>query len=112
MDNKASALDPKLKETYDRIMGTAVNPSAPPSAMAQPAVAAAPPQAAAQTIRPAFAPAQPSQPLQPLARVSPEKQTTGKMLPIVFVVVAVIFFIAYAIFWVKLFNVKLPFLPF
>ncbi len=179
MDPKTLAgLDPKLRETYEKVMGTAASanpqpaspaPSAPtaiisntpipppvmpqaptepkPADTAESAIPAAPaeqktdvlsssleanPGLSAQPVQPAdLSNLQPSlsgsplpgnesaailnKPLQPLpspASVNHQAAQTGGtsgVLKIVYIIAGVIFFIVYAIFWMKIFNFPLPF---
>lgn len=179
MDPKTLAgLDPKLRETYEKVMGAAASaqnpsaPAAPPSAIisntpipppvmpqnpaeSKPAdnptaspVPAMPaeqktadvlssslesnPVLSAQPVQPAdMSDLQPSlsgsplpasesaailnKPLQPLpspASVNHQAAQTGGssgIMKIVYIIAGVVFFIVYAIFWMKIFNFPLPF---
>lgn len=119
-----NTLDPKLKETYERVMGTSSQPNVP-----QPIIQK-------QTIQPQHLQTQPSpftkpqptqQPIQisqpvPFQAPSPQTQQVqapqatskkrNKMLPIFLVLTGIVFLIGYTIVWVKIFNLNLPFLPF
>jgi hypothetical protein len=156
MDPKAiNNMDPKLKETYDRVMGTAtpqqaaVAPTQIPVTPAAPAMSplnanAAPmmgPQAAPMpTDMPAPAsplggpadtggstiPTSPYTPdnlrfqaaiQSPMAAApaqavagAPIVQQPSSMLRILYIVGSVVFFIVYTFFWVKIFNLPIPFL--
>lgn len=128
-------LDPKLKETYDKVMGTSTSPAAP-----QPAAAPAMPPPAAQAAAPdqsmatppptdaaqAAASSIPQPPYTadnlsfqaaiqtpaanqvPLGNVVAPKQTSS-LLRILYIVGGVIFFVVYTFVWVKIFNLPLPF---
>lgn len=127
----ANNLDPKLKETYDKVMGTttapaagaapgtpAPQPVAPPAGTPPPQDAAAPAQNAAPSI--------PQTPYQadnlsfqaaiqtpannqtPLGAVVPPQQPSS-LLRILYIVGGVIFFVVYTFVWVKIFNLPLPF---
>jgi hypothetical protein len=129
-------LDPKLRETYERIMGT--TPGAPlenkdPQPQS-PAAATEPPHPILETHAEAsikspaqsfLNPAVPSssqtqtikpndpfsQTLTPPAEVitknavigNPSKKKNG-IMPMVFILIGVVFFIAYAVFWAKIFR--------
>lgn len=95
MDQKQqlSSLDPKLKEAYDRVMGTATNPTPPPSPLAtpaaqpppvaQPAAAAnqTPPPVPEQAVQTPTPPSmsnepEPAQPVQPMTIETSVKDTS------------------------------------
>ena len=129
-------LDPKLKETYERVMGTSLKPSqrsAPfvpkpvsPIPIAQPVTPQ--PTVLPQPFQPIQAkPVQPiqqsqPQPIQapmakPQAQAGQKPQTQNakkknKMLPILIVLGGILFLLGYTFLWIKLFRLKLPFLPF
>lgn len=140
MDHKQqlAKLDPKLKEAYDRVMGTDV----PPPTHAESPVQTAP-SAADQTPSPTEAkssfvvtdtPSTPSPqspaavtplpPIQaPLRRNSetiqmnyqlhPKKVAQNKKVPTPFIIaIVIIFFVIYTFAWVKIFNISVPFLGF
>lgn len=164
MDPKSLAnLDPKLRETYERVMGTttgadgasdlspfAPSPTQPVAADAPPAEtppaaasttdsspAATTPDTAFSTPQPAaetpaanetatsptptaympVAEAQPAENVNPYAAATPfpspaevaQSREVSPILRILYIVGAVIFFIAYTFFWVKIFNLPLPF---
>jgi hypothetical protein len=170
MDPKTlSGLDPKLRETYERVMGAAAasngtapsqasNPAANPKPSPSPNTSAQesnestaqipipPPDTSAPKTTPvldasmitnpsvqpaelaalqptmtgAAMPAsqnnssQPEKPLQPLPSPASINQTAAKtglspLLRILYITAGIIFFIVYAIFWLKLFNFPLPF---
>ncbi len=120
-------MDPKLKEAYDRVMATPVPPplTTPKPANPQPtvvsptAVASQEPMQATTPIAsttlsatPANTPTQSKQTVG-FAVAMPKHSSSGlKMLPVLIGIGGVIFFIVYAVFWIKFFNVKIPFLPF
>ncbi len=88
MNPKATDLDPKQKEAYERVMGH--------TAAAQPTVSSSP---------------QPSVVAKPQAQVVTAKKKGG--LSIVLVVIAIVlFFIVYTVIWTMIFKLKIPFLPF
>ncbi len=118
MDPKnAAGLDPKLKEAYDRVM----NANVPPAAAAAPAIPPTTPPMPTTTVAPTATPL--AQPAAPSATA--KTQTTsfvpaaskpaggGKSKTLLFGVGVVLFLLVYAFFWVKFFNLPLPFaLPF
>lgn len=132
MDTKnQQKLDPKLKEIYERVMGTQLQtpggaPAAPQTAPAVPAAqpvtpAASFPQAAAPSQVPIAALQTPA--TQFVAQKTDPKQTGGpgvqsfsdkkrsKSKPMLFVFLGLVFFLTYALFWVRFFHISLPFLP-
>ena len=139
MDNNLSGLDPKLKETYERVMGTSVagpnsNPQTPtvptqtpPTQTSQPSVVR-PTLQESPTIPATPKPQTPQQRTQPQApkdetlestvhyqaftqpNAAGEKKKSG-LSPVILALGGVVFFIVYALVWIKIFNVKLPFLP-
>lgn len=156
---KLSQLDPKLRDAYQRVMGTTIpEPQAAPVQQAQtppqtPNPAPAPPPmpqpepTPIPTIedpitQPTEPPVSQPQPLTPEPSVQtsnfvqmnsevaaapsspnfsapapmPQAQTMtvkkkNSMMPILIGVAALIFVVIYALFWTKIFNFKLPFLP-
>lgn len=162
---KLSQLDPKLRDAYQRVMGTVipepqapaaqvqtpVPPPVPPTPPAPDPVPASIPQPTAQPQpKPFITPDEPSTPaiqeppsLQPQAIPSqptnfvrmnsevastpsqnftdpstiPQTQTitlkkkNGMMMPVLFGIVILVFLVIYTLFWTKIFNLKLPFLP-
>jgi hypothetical protein len=131
---KLSQLDPKLREAYLRVMGTEVpTPQATPSVQTPAAV----PQFQAQESSRPFVPTaqtipgfgqgsseipvpQTSMPTglrmtsptgpAPAFRPQPVALKSGFM-PVLFAIVGVVFIVIYALFWTRVFNLKLPFLP-
>lgn len=116
--NLAQTLDPKLKETYDRVMGTQVNsqPSQPP---AQKPVEPAPPLQA-KPIEPApmptpMAPSPSvnqvfvSEDTKKTVNINPNEATTlkkpKKTSPVIFIVLGAVFFGAYTFIWLKVFGI-------
>jgi len=91
---KLAQLDPKIREQYERVMGTAI------------------PQASAQPAQP-LGTTTPPQPQTNFAAppVMPMKKKGSSIMPVLFAIVGIIFLIIYTLFWTKIFNVKLPFLP-
>jgi|SRR6185369_1064739 len=138
MDPKAvSNLDPKLKETYDRVMGTATPgapagapaPTPPPSPMAPVNADITQAQSGAATPAPTTDAQQatPSQAfnadnlrfqaaIQAPAGSVPVGGTVAKvpgqtssLLRILYIIAAIVFFIVYTFVWIKVFNLPLPF---
>ncbi len=81
-------MDPKLKEIYERVMSTPVRSADPQNTLPQMSVKSPSPQTHV---------------------VSPKKRGVS---PILIVLTAIIFFLVYAFVWIKIFNLKIPFLPF
>lgn len=105
MDKKKDALNPKLQEIYERVMSTKVSP------------------ASQSTPKPTLPPSpQPSSPPHsiPIATNPPQQLTnspikkSSKTSPtIVYVILGIVFFLGYTYFWIRFFQLKLPFnLPF
>ena len=138
--NTLSSLDPKLRETYEKVMGAGAAPVAPEDPLpvapaAQPApVAQLPP---AEEAVPTVAPAAPSPELtnmpvadpqlaadqpkvvtitQSMPNPAPELQVTPPtthghkgLIRIFYVLGTAVFFVIYIFFWMKIFNIQLPF---
>jgi hypothetical protein len=129
MDPKSvNNLDPKMKETYDRVMGTTTPPAAGTTAttpQATPAPATpnplASPPASAPTTPAANAPftSSPSMPdnlqFQAAIQTPPSQPAaapigaipgrSSSLLKILYVVGSIVFFVAYTFFWIKIFNI-------
>ncbi|OGH19401.1 MAG: hypothetical protein A3F31_03360 [Candidatus Levybacteria bacterium RIFCSPHIGHO2_12_FULL_38_12] len=106
MDKKQTELSPKLKEIYERVMSTKISsPAQKPSAPTQPQPASNEvhtPQLTSIAVNPFSSPIK-----------SPIKRQVKNPPQFVLIITGVIFFLAYAFFWVRFFNLKLPFnLPF
>lgn len=111
--NLAQTLDPKLKETYDRIMGTEL-----PKAGSSPAVE---PQthvpieqiATPQAPTPEATPNLPEESKVEMVSINTtpsvsktEQVSKGrKISPVIFIVVGVLFFLLYAFAWLKVFKI-------
>lgn len=139
---KLASLDPKLREAYQRVMGTSIpktesqpvqtpTPTAPSANQsADPMIqsSASAPQSAIQPESASEPPVQPAnfdkmnsevsapQSSPNLTVPAPQFQTTviknkSGMMPILIGIIIVVFVVVYAIFWTKIFNLKLPFLP-
>ena len=134
MDPKSiNNLDPKMKETYDRVMGTATAPAAntaPPPAPGMPQATpmpVSPTATAGLATTPANAPfgaapsvpdnlqfqaaiqTPPSQPVS--APVGSVPGQTSSLLKVLYIIGSIVFFVAYTFFWIKIFNIPVP-LPF
>lgn len=131
MDPKKPAdLDPKLKEIYDRVMGTNVPqqasvPQSPPTAGNEPPLQSIE-QPVQQTAAPipqpvdatgAITSTHPEQIKQEIVKIDSKseenkttKQNKSQVLPVFFAIGGIIFFVSYIIFWFKYFNVPIPFL--
>ena len=139
MDPKAlNNLDPKLKETYDRVMGTTTPPAstapqtptapatppaaatpspvniniqqAAPEATAQPTDAASPvPSYTTDNLKFQAAIQTPMVGAAPMAGLAPQPQGPSSLLKILYIIGAIVFFVVYAYFWAKIFNLPLPF---
>lgn len=118
--SKLNQLDPKLKETYERVMGTSARPTpvAPQPTIQNQTIQSQPTQP-----QPMPQPVQQARP-QPIAQPQPvqaqpiqkqQEQTLKKkikILPVFIILGGIIFLLGYVLFWTKIFNLKLPFLPF
>lgn len=118
---KLSQLDPKLREAYQRVMGTSIpQPQAPlPQAQPQPPAPLPESQPVSEpkdAITPEPATLQP--PVQatnftvpaPQAQIIPQKKKKN-IMPILIGIAVLVFVAVYTLFWTKIFNFKLPFLP-
>ncbi len=107
---KANQLDPKLKEVYERVMGTTVaqQPTTPPPAQA--------PSQTTQTEPPphvVHVAAAPTHTVVSAGSVT-KKENSEKKSPVsipILILAGIVFLLVYALVWVKVFNFKLPFLP-
>lgn len=127
-------LDPKLQEAYNRVMSTSLPTATPSNPMPIPpsSVQSAPtPQASIPTppmpiptpTPPISSPTPPPMVPAPVASTKPAGSTTafvagghvggGKpaVSPVILIVGGLIFFAVYSLFWLKFFNISLPFLP-
>lgn len=105
--NLAQSLDPKLKETYDRVMGTQLNsrPATPNPVQPQPA-------APIQQTTPAPKEQNPQVEMVNINASASQGQTAtaapgkkSKIRPIAFVAAGVLFFAIYTFIWLKFFSV-------
>ena len=124
MDKTVSQLDPKLKEAYDRVMGTVVTPPAnaaqaipttpppaaplTPSLFPMPSTTATPVKPSPISTIPDYQKAQ-SPTSAPMQAITAAKKKSGSKALIIMLAV-IIFLIIYAIVWIKMFNLKVPFL--
>ncbi|MEK7534272.1 MAG: hypothetical protein AAB600_02935 [Patescibacteria group bacterium] len=138
--NKLNQLDPKLKETYERVMGTAIQPTprtspfmpkpanpfpptqpvTPQPIIQKPTIQSQPSQPIQsqsiqqpiQTFKAKPLQAQPAQ-AQPIQRQQAQSlKKKNKILPVLVALGVIVLLIGYALFWIKIFNLKIPFLPF
>jgi hypothetical protein len=115
----ATQLNPKLREAYERVMGTVVapNPTTPstpmPQAASTPSLSAVPPLKEEVHIPMSSPTSQVFSATAPKTYTSPSvvapKKKSG-VSPLIIAIGAVAFFIIYAVFWIKIFNISLPFL--
>lgn len=102
----AQGLDPKLKETYDRVMGTQVNPL--PSA-AKPVEPSAPtPLPSAQHNEPIPVSHTDTHVFVATPSASSQNFTakkSSKISPVIFIVAGLVFFAVYTVVWLKVFNI-------
>lgn len=121
-------LDPKLQETYNKVMGTPTTPQAAQPAAATP-VPANPPTTDAQNPTPvvpttpytqdnlSFQAAIQQPPANattntgqtPLAGVVQQPKQSSSLLGILLVIGGIIFFVVYTFVWITIFNLPLPF---
>jgi len=125
---KLSQLDPKLREAYQRVMGTTIpEPAVPNQAPATAPLQPTPPVTQPQpVINPQAAP-EPAIPQQPtsnfvqmnstVAAIPADQAQSGTVLkkksglmPVLFIIAGLIFIGIYTLFWVKIFNLQVPFL--
>ncbi len=102
-------LDPKLQEAYKNVMNQST--TAQPTPTATPVASPSP---AAPISQPVTTPAPTQQkvsyPINGAAVIGGAKKKS-KVSPVLLVVIGLIFFVVYTLFWAKLLNVSLPFLP-
>lgn len=128
MDPKLSNLDPKLKEAYDRVMG-GPTPPPPPTANPNPDPVAPPPpvvppppmpgSSASETVHigpvgPAVMPPPmptPTEAVKPYPNQVLHAEKGSKISPLIIGVLVFVFLISYTFLWVRVFNLKIPFLP-
>ena len=107
MGNDLSKLDPKLKEAYDRVMGTSITPPQAPKPesheQTKPEPAPAPQQTA--TVNP---PPQHSETSN--ATVAHKATKKRGISPLILAFLGLVFFVIYAAVWIKVLNFKVPFL--
>lgn len=135
---KLASLDPKLREAYQRVMGTPIPPPTPtppaPEPQSIPTPTATPePQFSIPSQAELPEPSQPQPPVQPtnfdqmdsqvpatpsqnFIRPPAQVQTMSvkkknSMMPILFAIAGLFFIAIYTLFWLKIFNFKFPFLP-
>ncbi|MEX2007417.1 MAG: hypothetical protein WD992_01475 [Candidatus Levyibacteriota bacterium] len=132
MDKQLAGLDPKIQETYQRVMNT---PTPVPPATTAPSPAANPIPAAEQPQ--VFTPQQATPAPPPVesandgkkedvvtiqapetstvnatnSQVFSSKKRAGKLSPIIMIMGIAVFFAVYTLVWVKVLGATLPFLP-
>ncbi len=135
MDPKSTQpLDPKLQEAYDKVMGVPVPPTAPVASFPQTATDASSPQSdppsapqpidTIQANTDTVTPSAMDQTVQvgggmsaPFTYETPDpsqsfsaKKKKMKISPIVLTFGAVIFLIVYSLVWIKVFNLRVPYI--
>lgn len=119
----SQALDPKFKEIYDRVMGTSVTPSIKPQETTPPKPVS--PTVPVKSIQPEpflskpfaksdLASVASNETFAKTVSVSqnqPQRTKKNIKLYILIILGGLIFFVLYTFIWIKLFNLKLPFLP-
>lgn len=109
MDPKSSqSLDPKLKEIYDRVMGTKLPPQTPEAPQKEAHQGHVTKTTDIKHAELVHAPKVGS-------FISKASGGMKKSFPvgIILIIMGVLFFVAYALFWIRFFNLPLPFeLPF
>jgi len=139
MDKQLASLDPKVQETYHRVMSTPTQsvkpvqatPQVPPVASPPPAVPQAPTtptqptqQAPEQVFTPQVAtearkeesvnvqvPTPPPTINETNSQVFNSRKKPGQISPVIMIMGVMVFFAVYTLVWVKIFNARLPFLP-
>jgi len=94
-----SHLDPKLREAYERVMGTSA--PTPPSPTPTPPITPSGPAPMITT------PVQTQENSQSQVVVNKKK---GKLSPILVAITVILFFAVYTIIWIVVFGLKIPFL--
>ncbi|GDX62040.1 hypothetical protein LBMAG33_3500 [Candidatus Levyibacteriota bacterium] len=118
MNKKTDTLDPKLKEIYDRVMNSHI--SKPNQPVSTPIKSPAPTPAASNQILHST----PEKTTQVFVANSSKdatkntpsideknKEKKSGISPVIFTICGIIFFAIYTIFWFKIFNISLPFIP-
>ena len=132
---KLSQLDPKLREAYQRVMGTtlpqvqpasprgepvqAPTPSQPPVSEPEPAIPQQPPLGANNFVQmnsevasaPTVAPPASPNFAAPATASTIAVKKKSMMMPVMIGVASLVFLAIYTLFWTKLFSLKVPFLP-
>lgn len=104
MDKNPAQLDPKLKEAYDRVMGTVITPKQ----TAEPQKIENQPQQAPQaTQQPQPAKAQATPPTLIPKPTSEFVRKKKGISPLILILLVFVFLIVYAYVWTMIFNVKL-----
>ncbi len=97
--NLAQNLDPKLKEAYDRVMGTDVRSSPEPTPKIEVKTTQFPTQPITE------APFVSPQTIKPSVLETVPAKSDRKISPVIFAVVGIAFFLLYTLIWLKVFSV-------
>ncbi len=129
---KFNSLDPKLKEAYERVMGTPMSqpqateassstsqstPEQPAPSSPQPAAAEPPPSAPAATIKDAKPQVHEEHAIANQTGgisggfIAGGQKSGPKISSKILFLAAIAFFLVYALFWVRFFNLQRPFFP-
>ena len=132
---KLASLDPKLREAYQRVMGTPLpqvqpasprgepvqppTPSQPPVSEPEPAIPQQPPLGANNFVQmnsevasaPTVAPSASPNFVAPATASTIAVKKKSMMMPVMIGVASLVFLAIYTLFWTKLFSLKVPFLP-
>lgn len=132
---KLASLDPKLREAYQRVMGTPLpqvqpasprgepvqppTPSQPPVSEPEPAIPQQPPLGANNFVQmnsevasaPTAAPPASPNFVAPATASTIAVKKKSMMMPVMIGAAALVFLAIYTLFWTKLFSLKVPFLP-
>ena len=117
MDNKTQNLDPALKATYERVMGT--NVAAPtPSPFPAPTLTPPPTPPSSPALQPAVTVPQGSNDIKVVTGspnatkvVAGGGKVGGRLSPALVFVAIALFFAIYTFVWLFVFKVNIPFIP-
>lgn len=119
-----SNLDPKLKETYDRVMGTpsptsdsSPTPTTPPadttsstnSELPTNELSAPTPTNMGQEPHPETVTISQPLPAAPSSSIVNKPHGHSGLIRVFYILGAMVFFVIYVFFWAKIFNIQLPF---
>ncbi len=121
MDPKSTqTLDPKLKEAYDRVMGTTLPQTSPPPITEKPTAPMDPMTTHEPQNKPSAPPIhQTTQMPTPITTaphissgfVAPHEEKKPAVSGTLLIIAGVVFLIVYTLFWLKRFGIAIPFLP-